>query len=192
MSHMHITITGNLIFDPEMLRFDSDKFLTKFRVASSRRYRTGELDENNKPIWQETDVLYIDVECWGQLAINAGASLFKGAPVIVTGSLVTDSWVDNSQLDENGKPAARQKQVLRAAKVAFELSNHQLSSQRTSQQAFTPSGMEPVTVRGPEDLVEEKTPVRASAEDMVQANRAGSERDLSFADASTGGAEAPF
>ena len=141
MSHMHITITGNLIFDPEMLRFDSDKFLTKFRVASSRRYRTGELDENNKPIWQETDVLYIDVECWGQLAINAAASLCKGFPVVVVGKLVTDTW--ETQPDGSEETVTRSRLKVKAHAVAFDLARFQVNSVRTSNAGNTLEGHTP-------------------------------------------------
>ncbi|EEI17195.1 single-stranded DNA-binding protein [Corynebacterium lipophiloflavum] len=190
---MHITVSGNLIFDPEMLHFDSNKYLTKFRIASSRRFRTNELDQNQKPIWQETDTLYLDVECWGQLAINAKASLFKGAPVLLVGSLVTDSWADPSQTDEDGKPATRQKNVLKAFKVAFDLGNYQVSSQKTTNQSNTPEGMAPVALKTGEDLAPETTPTRNSAEDLVrQPVPAHSDSDLSFADAAAEGEGVPF
>ncbi|QPK82890.1 single-stranded DNA-binding protein [Corynebacterium qintianiae] len=193
MSHMNITVTGNLIHDPEMLHFDSDKYLTKFRLASSRNYRTGEAGENGKPVWQETDLLFLDVEVWGQLAINAKASLFKGAPVVVIGSLVTDSWADQSQLDAEGRPATRQKIVLKAAKISFELSNYQVSSQRTSNQSNTPNGMEPVALKTGADLAPETTLRRTSAEDMApQAPSEKSGSEPGFAEAGAQAGEAPF
>ncbi|MBA4506208.1 single-stranded DNA-binding protein [Corynebacterium sanguinis] len=193
MSQMHITVSGNLIFEPEMLHFDSNKYLTKFRVASSRRFRTDELDKNQRPIWQETDTLYLDVECWGQLAINAKASLFKGAPVLLIGSLITDSWTDPTQFDEDGKPATRQKILLKASKVAFDLGNYQVSSQKTTNQSNTPEGMAPVALKTGEDLAPETTPTRSSAEDLVgQGSPVRSDSGLSFADAAVDGEEAPF
>ena len=60
MSHMHITVSGNLIFDPEMLHFDSNKYLTKFRVASSRRFRTDELDATHTPVFHQIEGIAID------------------------------------------------------------------------------------------------------------------------------------
>lgn len=192
MSQMHITVSGNVIFAPEFIRFDNDKYLTKFRVATSRAYRSGETDKNNNPIWQETDVLYLDVECWGQLAVNAGASLFRGAPVIVTGHLVTDVWEDPSDPDDNGKPRAKQKIILKAARVAFDLSNHQVSSKKTTAQSNTPNGMEQVEVKSAADLAAEATPVRRSAEDQVASQGAPAGAPAGASAAGSAGEEAPF
>lgn len=189
MSQMHITVSGNLTSDPTILRFDSDKYLTKFRVASSRRYRTGEVDANNRPIWQETDNLFLDVEVWGQLAVNARASLFKGAPVLLAGSLVTDSWEDASELDADGKAATRQKLVLKAYRIAFDLSTYQVSSMKSTNQSNTPEGMKQVVLKTGEELAPETTPTRASAEDMVASAQ---ERAYAEAGANAGSKEAPF
>ncbi|AWB84555.1 single-stranded DNA-binding protein [Corynebacterium liangguodongii] len=167
MSQMHVTVNGNLTHDPELLHFGDQKFLAKFRVASSRSYRTNEKGNNDKPIWQEVDNLFIDVECWGQLAVNSMASLFKGAPVIATGYLVSDMWEDASRLNDKGEPVTRQKIVLKAYRVAFELGNYQVSSKKVSHQGNTPEGMSPVTVVSGEELVAQSAAERVSAEDKV-------------------------
>ena len=171
MSQMPITISGNLTADPEYRTFDgSGAKLAKFRVATSRRYLTNETDANNNPVWHDTDNLYIDVECWGQLAVNVAASLRRGFPVIATGYLVTDVW-DQEIADSTGetKTVSRYSTKIKAGKVAFELSNYQVSSMRSNTSGNTLAGHQPVTVRTPEDLVAAAggglTEARVSAED---------------------------
>ncbi|MDY5786290.1 single-stranded DNA-binding protein [Corynebacterium sp.] len=153
MSQMPVTINGNLIADPEFRTFeDTGSTLCKIRVATSRRYRTEEKDPKGAPIWKDTDNLYVDVECWGQLAVNVGASLRKGFPVVVCGYLITDVW--EKELEENGakKTEARYTTKLKATRVGFELSNFQVSSLRSSAAGNTLEGQEPVTLQSAEDL----------------------------------------
>ncbi|WP_291313423.1 single-stranded DNA-binding protein [Corynebacterium sp. UBA2622] len=171
MSQMPITVSGNLTADPEFRTFDgSGAKLCKFRVATSRRYPTSETDSSNNPVWQDTDNLYIDVECWGQLAVNAAASLRRGFPVLVAGYLVTDVW-DQEIADHVGemKTVSRYSTKIKAGKVAFELSNYQVSSMRSSASGNTLAGQQPVTVRTPEDLATGVAEPRVSAEDAVAA-----------------------
>ncbi|SDR74937.1 single-stranded DNA-binding protein [Corynebacterium timonense] len=167
MTQMPITICGNLTTDPEFRRFDnSGAQLCKLRVATSRRYPTGETDDKNKPIWQDTDNLYIDVECWGQLAVNAKASLCKGFPVVVTGYLVTDVW-DREVADPTGEASGgtRYHYKIKAGKVAFELSNFQVSSVRTTAAGNTLEGQQPVRPKTAEDFADASAEQRLSAED---------------------------
>lgn len=167
MTQMPITISGNLTANPEFRRFDaSGAQLCKLRVATSRRYPTNEKDAKNNTVWQDTDNLYIDVECWGQLAVNAAASLRRGFPVLVSGYLVTDVW-DQETPGENGEMAttSRYSTKIRASKVAFELSNFQVSSARTNSAGNTLQGQEPVALKTAEDLAVETAEGRVSAED---------------------------
>ncbi|WKD57141.1 Single-stranded DNA-binding protein [Corynebacterium capitovis DSM 44611] len=167
MTQLPITISGNLIADPEFRQFESSGAqLCKMRVATSRRVRTEDKDDSGRTIWNDTDHLYIDVECWGQLAVNATASLRKGFPVIATGYLVTDVW-EQVKTEEDGseKKLTRYSTKLKAGRVAFELSNFQVSSQRTSSNGNTPTGMEPVEVRTATELGASEP--RVSAEDSI-------------------------
>ncbi|GAA1171539.1 single-stranded DNA-binding protein [Corynebacterium glaucum] len=128
MSATIVTIHGNLVSQPEYLRVGpQDRQLTKLRIASSRRRPTGVQDEHGSEIWEDVDNLYIDAECWGSLANNCRVSLFKGAPVSVTGKLVTKTWSEEG-VDETGKPVTqtRSKIMLKATQVSFDLSNYQV------------------------------------------------------------------
>ena len=61
------------------------------------------------------------------MANNCRVSLFKGAPVSVTGKLVTKTWSEEG-VDETGKPVTqtRSKIMLKATQVSFDLSNYQV------------------------------------------------------------------
>lgn len=129
--HTQTTIIGNLVDDPRHFQFNNGEndpgHKVTFRVASSRRRlrHVGGQEE-----WYDADQLFINVECWGELAINAKRSLRKGHPVICLGQLVTNSWGEGD--------AKRSDIVLRANHVAFELSRYVVGSKRTDAQEHVP------------------------------------------------------
>lgn len=72
-----LTGTGNVVFDPEVKDFGGGKQVTKLRVAS----------------WNGKDEkLFINLECWDDLAANVAASISKGDKVVFSGVLREDSW----------------------------------------------------------------------------------------------------
>ena len=76
-----ITITGNVVYDPER-RAASGKSWVTFRIAHNHRHRdmaTGE--------WVDGEPTFIEVSCWRTLADNVAASVVRGMPVLVTGRL---------------------------------------------------------------------------------------------------------
>ena len=148
MTYLPITLSGNLIEDPVSKSFDTGTFLTRLRLASSRRVPTETTDANGVRQWADTDILYIDVECWGQLAVNTNASLRKGMPVIVSGRLVSEKWTDK-------EGTTRYKHIIKANQVAIGLSRHQVASRSTASQEHTPKDMDPVQLKSTEDFVEQ-------------------------------------
>lgn len=174
----NVTISGNLTADPHTIKFSTGTTLTKLRLASSTVRRTDGKDENGKPVWEEVDSLYIDVECWGQLAVNCKRSLRKGFPVTVDGRLVTETWEEK----QDGKdPVMRSKIKLKARQISFDLSNFQVSSVRTSNVSHTLEGQEPVQAKGIDDLVEDP--------DYEVDSRVNTQAAPSFADAEGEGRE---
>jgi single-strand DNA-binding protein len=82
MNENTITVSGNVIAEPEMRQTKGGHPMLTFRVASNHRYfnsRTG--------LWEEGVTNYYDVVAFRQLALNAGASLHKGYGVFVQGQL---------------------------------------------------------------------------------------------------------
>ncbi len=81
------TIVGNIITNPVRLRI-GDQELYKFRVASNSRRRMPDGS------WEHGNSLYVTVNCWGNLATGAGASLTKGDAVVVVGHVHTNEYDD--------------------------------------------------------------------------------------------------
>jgi len=144
-----VTIQGNLTADPDYTRFEETQTqLTKFRIAASKRRPTGQTDHNGKEIWEDTDQLYIDVDCWGELAANTRVSLRKGHPVTVTGKLVTESWQErpaDGSASSGGQ--IRSKIMLKATQVSFDLSHFQVNSVKTTSVSNTLPGHRPLSVK---------------------------------------------
>lgn len=82
-----ITITGNLVRDPEMRFTPGGHATCKLTVACTPRER----DASGE--WKDGDPQYWDVITWRNLAENCAASLLQGDPVIVSGIVKFRQWV---------------------------------------------------------------------------------------------------
>jgi single-strand DNA-binding protein len=80
MNDTTITITGNLVDEPELRFTPAGTAVARFRVASTPRYQ-----QNGQ--WKDGDTLFLTCNAWRQLAENTAESLQKGMRVIVTGRL---------------------------------------------------------------------------------------------------------
>ena len=117
MSQHPIALTGRLTETPTLSKINTDMYKVTFRVASSKRRKT---DQG----WNDFDPLFIGVEAWGQFAINIRASLEKGMPVVVVGSLCSSEWQDR----ETGQNRSRI--VIKAQYVGLDLNHHVIGSKR--------------------------------------------------------------
>ncbi|WP_448858282.1 single-stranded DNA-binding protein [Corynebacterium propinquum] len=113
MSQHHITITGRITQEPSLRRVAGGNCVLDMRVASSRAVR----DDEQESGWRDYDNLFLDVEAWGQLAVNTAASLHKGYPVVLVGSLVTQQWEDSEEKRHS-------KTVLKATHIAPDLAHY--------------------------------------------------------------------
>ena len=82
-----ITITGNLVEDPELRFTPAGQAVARFRVASTPRFR-----DNNTGEWKDGDSLFLTCNVWRQAAENAAESLTRGMRVIVSGRLRQRSY----------------------------------------------------------------------------------------------------
>lgn len=103
----NITITGNIVKEPELRYTQTGKAVAAFTVAVNRRRKQGDdwVDETS----------FIDVTAWDSLASNSAESVPKGTRVTVTGSVKQDTWEDK----QTGQK--RSKLVVTAAEVAVSL-----------------------------------------------------------------------
>ncbi|MFE5851991.1 single-stranded DNA-binding protein [Streptomyces sp. NPDC056500] len=84
-----ITITGNLVDDPELRFTPSGAAVAKFRIASTPRMFDKQTNE-----WKDGDSLFLTCSVWRQAAENAAGSLSRGMRVIVQGRLKQRSYDD--------------------------------------------------------------------------------------------------
>ena len=119
MSQYPISLTGRLTHDPHLTKISETMYKARLRFASSRS--VPEKDDEGKTVWRELDLNYIDGEVWGQCAINVKKSLFKGMPVFVMGSIVTDRWED-----QHG--ATRSRTYIKIAHVGLDLNRFCITS----------------------------------------------------------------
>jgi single-strand DNA-binding protein len=86
MSNNVVTLVGNVVDSPRLTRLPSG-MVANFRMASStRRFDTSRQE------FVDGQTLWIDIACWNELGGNVVRSISKGDPVIVQGTLYTDSW----------------------------------------------------------------------------------------------------
>jgi len=82
-----ITITGNLVEDPELRFTPSGQPVAKFRIASTPRFYDKASGE-----WKDGDSLFLTVNVWRQMAENVAESMTRGTRAIVQGRLRQRSY----------------------------------------------------------------------------------------------------
>ena len=82
-----ITITGNLVADPELRYTPQGQPVARFRVASTPRYYDKQASE-----WKDGESLFLTCQAWKQLGENVAESLTQGTRVIVSGRLRQRSY----------------------------------------------------------------------------------------------------
>ena len=87
MNETTLTLTGNLVDDPELRFTPSGVAVARFRIASTPRYRDNATGE-----WKDGDTLFLTCQVWRQAAENVAETLQKGMRTIVTGRLRQRSY----------------------------------------------------------------------------------------------------
>jgi single-strand DNA-binding protein len=87
MNETTLTITGNLVDDPELRFTPSGQPVAKFRIASTPRYF-----DKQANAWKDGESLFLTVSVWRQAAENVAESMTRGTRAIVTGRLRQRSY----------------------------------------------------------------------------------------------------
>ena len=87
MNDTQLTITGNLVDDPELRFTPSGQPVAKFRIASTPRYF-----DKQANAWKDGESLFLTVNVWRQAAENVAESMTRGTRAIVTGRLRQRSY----------------------------------------------------------------------------------------------------
>jgi single-strand DNA-binding protein len=82
-----ISLTGNLVDDPQLRFTAAGLAVVSFRVACGSR----KFDKTTNE-WADGDTTFLDVSAWRQTAENVAESVTKGTAVTVTGKLKQRSY----------------------------------------------------------------------------------------------------
>jgi single-strand DNA-binding protein len=124
-----LTITGNLVADPELRFIPNGKALATFTVVSSKSVKQADGS------WENTDTTFWDIKCWGKTAENVAESIEKGMSVIVVGTAVQENWDDKSTGQK------RSKMAVTAWNVGVDLKRHTTKTNliKRTDSSFNPS-----------------------------------------------------
>ncbi len=84
----HVSIIGRLVKDPEIKYTTSGVPVTKFSIANNSSYM-----QNNELVEY---VNYVDINVWGNQAVNCEKYLKKGSQVAINGVLRQNRWNDKT------------------------------------------------------------------------------------------------
>jgi single-strand DNA-binding protein len=107
-----LTITGNVVADPELRILPSGKSISTFTVVSSKSVKQA------NGTWENTDTTFWDIKCWNKLGDNVADCVTKGMSVIVVGTAVQENW------DDKSTGAKRSKMAVTAWSVGIDLKRH--------------------------------------------------------------------
>lgn len=125
------TMTGNVGSAPEERTTKNGVPVTSFRLACTPRVlRAGE--------WSDGETMWLTVQAYRGLARNVAACVRTGDPVIVSGRLRKEAWTGS-----DGQP--RERQVIEASVVGFDLNLGQADFCRASRAEASARAPEPPT-----------------------------------------------
>ncbi|PJN40492.1 single-stranded DNA-binding protein [Streptomyces sp. CB02959] len=84
-----ITMTGNVVADPELRFTPSGAAVCNFRMANTPRKFNRQTNE-----WEDGEPLFLAVAVWRQQAEHVAESITRGMRVIVTGRLTQRQYED--------------------------------------------------------------------------------------------------
>lgn len=82
-----ITVTGWVGTQPRLFVSESGTSFTSFRLGSTKRYFDRVQDQ-----WVDGATTWFTVKTWRTVAVNVAESLRKSDPVVVHGTLSTETW----------------------------------------------------------------------------------------------------
>ena len=143
MSINHVTVSGNLAREIELKFTATGTAIADFTIAVNERFKQG--DE-----WQER-THWIGVVAWAGLAERIAKRFAKGDAILVTGSLMQESWEDK----ESGKKREKTKVTARECEKIEKMPRREDGGQSTARQ---PAGATTGKPKDPDLDVEDDIP----------------------------------
>ncbi|WP_084076978.1 single-stranded DNA-binding protein [Demequina sp. NBRC 110057] len=95
MSDLDVTVTGWVATKPVVRELADNKSMCAFRMAHSSRYRDAAGE------WKDGATEWISVRMFRTGAQRVGQSIHVGEPVIVSGRLKTNTWIDKDNAERH-------------------------------------------------------------------------------------------
>lgn len=87
-----VTVSGNVVRDPQLRFTQSGDAVASFTVAHTKR----KFDKATSTWVDDGDTLFVEVTAWKALGEGAAESLRQGSKVIVSGELRQRNWEDKN------------------------------------------------------------------------------------------------
>lgn len=87
--YQYTVVAGNVGRAPEMRYTQGGQAVCDFSVATNRRWKSKDGEQQEKVTW-------FRVTCWGRLAETVNQYVEKGRQVLVTGEIDASAWVTES------------------------------------------------------------------------------------------------
>ena len=129
-----ITMTGNVVDDPELRFTPSGAAVTNFRIASTPRRFDKQANE-----WTDGEPLFLGVAVWRQQAEHVAESVQRGMRVIVVGRLTQRQYEDREGKKRSSYEIQAEEvapSLLRATAVVTKTSGNAQGDQQRPQQGY--------------------------------------------------------
>ncbi|MEV4036392.1 single-stranded DNA-binding protein [Streptomyces umbrinus] len=129
-----ITMTGNVVDDPELRFTPSGAAVTNFRIASTPRRFDKQSNE-----WTDGEPLFLGVAVWRQQAEHVAESVQRGMRVIVVGRLTQRQYEDREGKKRSSYEIQAEEvapSLLRATAVVTKTSGNAQGAQQRPQQGY--------------------------------------------------------
>ncbi len=134
-----VNIVGRLVRDPDLRYTQGNAAICRFSIAASRKYK----DRNGE---RKEDTTFVEVTCWNKMAEYIGDQMHKGRPVLVEGSLKSETWQDK----QTGQ--TRSKLLLNANRVQALDWEKQGQTQNESPRSTAPTQQQERFANGDDDI----------------------------------------
>ncbi|GAA4433987.1 hypothetical protein GCM10023169_41020 [Georgenia halophila] len=152
MNEIQVCVSGWMGGDPVRQVVSNGRSYARFRVASTPRYY-----ERATDTYRDGPTQWFTVKVWNELGENVIASMGKGQPVVLRGTLSTDTWEG-----ENGE---RSTSVVTANAIGHDLRAGTSKFTRTVRSSSSEGGDSPGEGDGTAAGAESGTGVTASDDD---------------------------
>jgi len=123
-----VVLRGNLVRDPEVRVVEGSggrkTSVANFSIAVSRSFKKADGE-------RQKETIFVDCEAWDTGAETLGKYVVKGDPILVRGSLKSDSWTDKESGNKRSRMKVRVEQFDRLYRAPTQPENENTVAEST-------------------------------------------------------------